>query len=237
VTTGLAPSGARRSIGPSNESEVKLDRRAERRASRRAQSRVEILDAAEEVFGEDGIRDGSLRKIAILSGFSTAAIYLFFENKQHLLSETLTRRADEWDQIVRDVAESDLAPLDKLHRIVDLGIDFFADRPDFRLLLRHIRGGPTITGPVLAEFAGAVDDRYLEILMRLVRIVRDGQEAGQIRDGDERSIAHLYSVLVNEFVLLGSASDESSVGVLTSTQFHEFIDGALRRPPGPSLHR
>jgi AcrR family transcriptional regulator len=198
---------------------------------------VEILDAAEKVFGEDGIRDGSLRKIGTQSGFSTAAIYLFFENKQHLLSETLTRRADEWDQIVCNVAENDLPPMNKLHRVVDLAIDFFADRPHFRLLLRHIRGGPTITGPVLAEFAGAVDDRYLEILMRLVHIVRAGQEAGQIRDGDERSIAHLYSVLVNEFVLLGFASPESSVGVLTATQFHEFIDGALRRPPGPSGHQ
>jgi AcrR family transcriptional regulator len=237
VTTGLAQGGTRRNIGPLNDRGVELDRRAERRASRRAQNRVEILDAAEKIFGEDGIREGSLRKIGIQSGFSTAAIYLFFENKQHLLSETLTRRADEWDRIVADVDESALAPLDKLHRIVDLAIDFFAERPDFRLLLRHIRGGPTITGPVLAEFAGAVDDRYLQILMRLVHIVRAGQEAGQIRDGDGRSIAHLYSVLVNEFVLLGSASAESSVGALTATQFHEFIDGALRRPPGRTVHR
>ncbi len=64
-----------------------------------------------------------------------------------------------------------------------------------------------------------MDDRYLEILMRLVHIVREGQEAGQIRDGDERSIVHLFSVLVTEFVLLGSASEESSGRGAPATQF------------------
>jgi AcrR family transcriptional regulator len=71
------------------------DRKAERRATRRAENRTEILDAAERVFGEDGLRDGSMRKIATESGFSTAAIYLFFENKQDLVAETLSRRGGE----------------------------------------------------------------------------------------------------------------------------------------------
>ena len=58
------------------ESDVQLDRRAERRESRRAASRAEILDAAEQVFGEDGFRDGSLRKIAELAGTEAVSISL-----------------------------------------------------------------------------------------------------------------------------------------------------------------
>jgi AcrR family transcriptional regulator len=226
----LAPSGSSPTMEAVKESDVQLDRRAERRESRRAASRAEILDAAEKVFGEDGIRDGSLRKIAELAGFSPAAIYLFFENKQALLSETCTRRADEWDAVVREVAERDTEPLDKIHQIIDLGIDFFADRPHFRLLLRHIRGGPAVTGPVLAEFADNVGARYLEVVLLLARIVHQGQVAGQIRPGNDRSIAHLFLVLLNEFVLFGVNSDESNLGTLTADQFHDFIDGAFRHP-------
>ncbi len=140
--------------GGTSEAEIVRERRAERRATRRAENRVEILDAAEQVFGEDGFRDGSLRRIAVLSGFSTAAIYLFFENKQHLLSETLSRRTDELNQLIRDAAEEAGEPLYKLQAIVDLTVDFFAERPFFRLMLRHLRGGPEITAPVLAEFRG-----------------------------------------------------------------------------------
>ncbi len=64
----------------------------------------------------------------------------------------------------------------------------------------------------------------------LAGLVRAGQRAGEIRVGDARALAHLYSVLVNEFVLLAS-SDDAVVGTLTSEQFHAFIDGALRNLP------
>ena len=123
-----------------NDSSVEVDRRAERRAARRAENRTEILDAAEKVFGAKGLRDGSLREIGERSGFSTAAIYLFFDNKQHLIAETLTRRGDELIAVARDQAERDLAPLEKLHRIVDATALFFTERPNFRQLLRHLRG-------------------------------------------------------------------------------------------------
>ena len=192
MTTSWALCSSPRTMETVNDPDTQLDRRAERRATRRAENRAELLDAAERVFGEDGIRDGSLRKIAKLAGFSPAAIYLFFENKQDLLSETCIRRADEWDNVVREAVESQMAPLDTLHRVIDLGIDFFAERPYFRLLLRHIRGGPAVTGPVLAEFADNVDARYLQVVVHIARIVQEGQAAGQIQQGNERSLAHLF---------------------------------------------
>jgi AcrR family transcriptional regulator len=211
-----------------NDSGVKTDRRAERRAARRAENRTEILDAAEKVFGANGLRDGSLREIGEASGFSTAAIYLFFDNKQHLITETLTRRGDELIAAVRNEAERDVAPLAKLHRIVDATASFFVERPNFRQLLRHIRGGATITGPILAEFGSRASAGFDEVMGVLAGLVRDGQDAGEIRDGDARALAHLYSVLVNEFVLLTS-SDDADVGHLTSAQFHALVDGALRK--------
>ena len=221
-------------FGTLNASPVQPDRRAQRREARRAHSRAEILDAAEKVFGEDGLRDGSLRNIAVLSGFSTAGIYLFFENKQHLVSETLARRGDELNAVMRNVAESDLAPIDKLHRIVDDTVVFFAERPHFRLLIRHLRGGEQITGPVLAEYARDVHGRFLESMTLIAGIIHDGQHIGEIRDGNERALAHMYSVLVNEFILLDPPADESSIGTLTPTQFHGLVDGALRNPSSKS---
>jgi AcrR family transcriptional regulator len=210
-----------------NDSSVTIDRRGERRAARRAENRSEILDAAEKVFGANGLRDGSLREIGEECGFSTAAIYLFFDNKQHLVAETLSRRGGELIEAVRREAERDLAPLEKLHRIVDATALFFSERPNFRLLLRHIRGGATITGPILAEFGSGASARFDEVMGVLTGLVRDGQQVGEIRNGDERALAHLYSVLINEFVLLTSSVD-AGAGTLTLAQFHAFIDGALR---------
>ncbi len=214
-----------------NEISTQTDRKAQRRAHRQAQSlqnRLDILDAAEKIFGERGIRDGSLREIADEAGFSAAAIYVFFENKQHLLSETLTRRGDELLPVIQAVANADLSPLEKLHLLVDDTLAFFNERPYFRLLMRHVRGDATITGPVLATFADRVNLRFEAALGLIAAIVEDGQGRGQIREGNGRVLAHLYSVLVNEFVLLHAGQNGSTIGTLTSAQFHGVVDGALR---------
>jgi len=210
------------------------DRRAQRRAHRQAQSRqnrIDILDAAEKIFGERGIHNGSLREIADEAGFSAAAIYIFFENKQHLLSETLTRRGDELIPVIRAASEAALTPLERLHLLVDDTVTFFRDRPYFRLLMRHVRGDATITGPVLATFADRVNVRFEEALSLIAGMIEDGQSSGQIREGNAPALAHLYSVLVNEFVLLHASPDGSSAGALTSVQFHGVVDGALRALP------
>jgi AcrR family transcriptional regulator len=207
------------------------DRRAQRRAIRQAQSRqnrIDILDAAEKVFGERGIHNGSLREIADEAGFSAAAIYIFFENKQHLLAETLTRRGDELLPIIRKAAHADLGPLERLHVLIDDTLTFFNERPYFRLLMRHVRGDATITGPVLATFADRVNLRFEEALTLIASIIEDGQVRGQIKEGNGRALAHLYSVLLNEFILLHARQDETSTGTLTSDQFHGVVDGGLR---------
>jgi AcrR family transcriptional regulator len=201
------------------------DLRARRRAARRAENRTAILDAAERVFGDHGTRAGSLREIALLSGFSTAAIYLFFENKQDLLEETMTRRGVELVAALQTVADDDLAPLDQLHRIIDVTVAFFAAHPDFRRLIRRMTGGAAIVGPALAEYPRDADG-FITAMSILAGIVSTGQKAGEIRDGDPRAIAHLFSVLINEHVLL--AEDEADTGTLTAEQFHGLIDGALR---------
>ena len=209
------------------------DRQAQRRAARREANRAEILDAAEEVFGRDGIRDGSLRDIGAVSGFSTAAIYLFFDSKQDLVEATLTRRGLELRDAVAEAAAGDETPMVKLHRIIDVTVAFFADRPHFRDLLGHLRGGTAILGPVLGEPETGTNAIFDEVMTVLADLVRSGQQADEIREGDPRALAHLYSVLINEYVLLTSA-ENAVAGTLSAAQFHDLVDGALRQPAARS---
>jgi AcrR family transcriptional regulator len=210
-------------------SEAQPDPRAQRRAARRADNRAEILDAAERVFGEHGLRDGSLRQIAQISGFSTASLYLFFENKQHLLSETVTRRGAELNAALRSVAEDDLGPLAKLHRIADVTVAFFSSHPDFRQMLRHIAGGSRIAGPALPVGAGDTGGHFIKAADLLAEVIHEGQKAGQVRNGDTRALSRLYMVLVNEHVHLAAERGATS-GTLTTEEFHDLIEGALRKP-------
>lgn len=208
------------------------DRRARRRAARRDENRADILDAAEQVFGAHGPGNGSLRQIAEASGFSTAAIYLFFANKEDLLAETLQRRGVELAARLALLAEGPGTPREQLHHVVDATVDFFTAHPDFRLLLSHLRGGPAITGPVLAAYAGADATPFHDVMRTLAGLIEAGQRSGDVRAGDARALAHLFSVLVNEHLFLTSSPTGGSPR-LTAAQFHDLIDALLQpaRPP------
>jgi len=201
------------------------DPRARRRADRREQNRSDILDAAERVFGEDGIHEGSLRRIAAESGFSAGAVYLFFENKQDLLTQTLIRRGDELSRAVGVEAAMDTTPMARLHRIIDVAVDLFAQHPHFRQLFSRMSGGTSIAGPLSASLAEGVYDCFTSIMSALAGLIEEGQAVAEIRQGDPMAMAQLFSVLLNEFVLLGA---NPSVGVLTAAQFHGLVDGAFR---------
>ena len=162
---------------------------------------TQILDAAERVFSEDGLRDGSLRRIADLSGYSTAAIYKFFDSKQHLVAETVTRRADEYLGELRRAAGAAGTALERLHLIVDDAAAYFGAREHFRSLLRQMQGGSAIVGPVLDAFADDVYGRYAQAMALMTDLIREGQESGEIRDGDPGALAHIASVLTNEYAM------------------------------------
>ena len=199
---------------------ARAELRSKRRAARRAASTTDILDAAERVFGEDGLRDGSLRRIADLSGYSTAAMYKFFDSKQHLVAEVLNRRADEYLVELEGAARSAGTAMQRLHIIVDIAVAFFGARPHFRSVLRQAQGGSAIIGPVLATFAEDVYGRYARAMTLIADLVREGQHTAEIRAGDPGALAYLASVLINEFALM-------QIG-LSAADFHALFDGALR---------
>ena len=57
--------------------------------------REHLLDAAEEVFGEKGFQDATIKEIAERAEFSVGAVYGIVSGKEHLLAQALKRRAVE----------------------------------------------------------------------------------------------------------------------------------------------
>ena len=72
------------------------------------------------------------------------------------------------------------------------------------------------------------DGYFSSIMAAIAGVIKEGQIRGDIRSGDSGSLAHLFSVLLNEYALLDVLP---GVGKLTEVQFHEFVDGALRAAP------
>ncbi len=83
-----------------------------------------------------------------------------------------------------------------------------------------MQGGSAILGPVLDAFAEDVYGRYAEAMKLMTDLIRQGQQAGEIRAGDPSGLAHLASVLTNEYALADVA--------LAPSEFHAVFNGALR---------
>ena len=200
------------------------ERQNSRRNARRETNRAEILDAAEIVFAQTGIHNASMRSIAAEAGFSPAAMYLFFEGRQHLLAATLTRRGDELNELLTATVAEAPEPLAALHAVIDATLAFFARRTEFRQMLRELRGGPAIMGPALADHADDVDQRLAHAAKLLSGVIADGQKSGVLRSGNPHLLAHLYMVLVNEFVYLAAQPTND----FATEDLHHVVDGALR---------
>lgn len=196
---------------------------------REALNRALILDAAEEAFAEGGYEGASLRDIAARAGFSSGALYLFFENKDDLYAQTLLRRGNELVEVVDTIARGGGSPLWRLHEIADVSLAFFRQWPHFGRMVA--RAQATVYGSSLTSWAEnpnpGVRAAYERAMRLEAEIVREGQQLGEICSGDNGALAHLFSVLVSAFITVGRPAG-SNEG-LTDEEMHGIVDRLLRR--------
>ena len=66
-----------------------VEKRESRRKSVSGHKRELILDAAKQVFAEEGLEGASLRAIATRAGYTPAALYFHFDCKEAIYAEVL----------------------------------------------------------------------------------------------------------------------------------------------------
>lgn len=81
-----------------------------------AARREAILDAALDVFGQQGYHAGSLREVAELVGLSEAGVLHHFASKAELLTAVLDRR----DAMVEDAVPPAALGEERLHRMLEI---------------------------------------------------------------------------------------------------------------------
>src|SRR3954465_348282 len=93
--------------------------------------REHLLDAAEEVFGERGFQDATIKEIAERAELSVGAVYGIVDGKEDLLAQALARRGAEMLAAMGDAIGGEADARGLLHALADVEIDFFRRHPDF----------------------------------------------------------------------------------------------------------
>jgi AcrR family transcriptional regulator len=173
-----------------------LSPREARRQQRIDLSREQILDTAEQLFGQRGYHDTGLKEVAELCEFSVGSIYSFFDSKDHLYEEVLMRRGPAQLAEMRRIACDDGPATERLVAMARLQIEYFRRYPAWgRLTTRALTVGMPQAGALPAAF----DKAYRDAIDIEVGLITDGQRAGALRAGDPRALARMFSAMVTAF--------------------------------------
>ncbi|CAM5491965.1 HTH-type transcriptional repressor BepR OS=Afipia felis OX=1035 GN=bepR PE=4 SV=1 [Afipia felis] len=119
-----------------------MERRQSRREAVSGHKRELILDAAKQVFAEEGLEGASLRAIAVRAGYTPAALYFYFESKEAIYAEVLTASLASLGATVDHAVAQTKTAAQQLKAAAMGFFHFYVDNPrDLDLGFYLFRGG------------------------------------------------------------------------------------------------
>ena len=110
---------------------------ADRRQREKEQRRTEILDTAERLFFSRGYDDVSMDEIANEVELNKATIYLYFRNKEALLSEVVLRGLTILLRKYTECGETQVPGLTKVLLMGKAYYRFTREHPDYERMIRY----------------------------------------------------------------------------------------------------
>jgi TetR/AcrR family fatty acid metabolism transcriptional regulator len=149
----------------------------------RADKRELILDAAIKVFARHGYHGSRISDIAREAGIAYGLVYHYFRNKEEILGSIFEQRWGGFLEALEGIAAERGSAEDKLVSVAALMLNAYRVRPDWvKVLVIEIQRS--------ARFAEPGQLRAVGQLFAVVgRILRQGQEAGELRADVDPAIA------------------------------------------------
>jgi AcrR family transcriptional regulator len=160
----------------------------ERKARQKKFLRQEILDAASELFVEDGYENVSMRRIADKIEYSPTTIYLHFKDKAELLEQVCQETFSRLSHVLEAIEQQPGDPIDRLKSGLLAYVHFGMENP------HHYRA--TFMMPIPAEFNPEKykqpDSPGMQAFDFLRRSVYDCISAGKFREVDPELVSQTF---------------------------------------------
>lgn len=134
-----------------------------------------ILESAIEVVAEKGFQHARISDIASRAGVADGTVYLYFQNKNHILRTAIDSVFDQFSSRVSTALEGSTDPLEQLRIIAHLHLETLLSRRNLAIILQtQVRQS--------ARFIEQFSHQALVDYINLVReTIRRGQSEGIIR--------------------------------------------------------
>src|SRR5262245_32905473 len=130
--------------------------------------RDEILAIAAAIFARKGILGTTVRDIADEAGILSGSLYHHFESKDQMVEEILRDHGERQLRAFKDVVAREADPVEAIHGLVIVGVQFVADNPGVARILRN-------------------DVQQIKEMPRLAHVERTRQESRQVWNGVVRA--------------------------------------------------
>lgn len=152
--------------------------------------REQIMSAALRLFATRGFAATKISDIAARAGLSHGLVYHYFKSKEEIFHVLLERAMQTSTQSIQSVEALALSPIEKVRQIARYilgGIASFEDSAYYFLIVAQAS---------VMEDPGAENKKLLSAsglsFQAMVRILKAGQEAGDIRNEDPLSMAFTF---------------------------------------------
>ena len=163
--------------------------------------RQEIIEAALELFSENGFHNVSMNEIAQKAEFAVGTMYKFFENKEDLYKALVLEQADKFHNVLSRVIEEPVNEIEKIRNYVKAkGEAFSANVSVIRLYFAETRGA---SFNVRAGLDSEIRERYGHFLETLASVFASGMEKKRFKKiADPYHLAVAIDSLTNAFLFL-----------------------------------
>jgi AcrR family transcriptional regulator len=159
-----------------------------------ARKRQAIFDASMHLFLEKGFGETSMREIAAAAGIGKATLYDYFKTKDDILLSFFEREVGAMAERATEVARQEMPTAEKLRRIMQMHVEYWASRKAFYLQL-------TIEvqrmAPQSQQRIQAARHAYQDMLRSLIE---DGIREGAFRPVDSLLATRLLLMMVTPVV-------------------------------------
>jgi len=139
------------------------------------EKRQRILEAAVRVFGRRGYHDAKIAEIASQGRVAEGTVYLYFRNKEHLFATVFDEKMDDLLARGREIVASPETASERLTRLVDLHLTFFAADRDLASLFQiELRRSARMLQRVIRS-------KLVDYFRLLGSVLKDGIGTGEFR--------------------------------------------------------
>lgn len=151
-------------------------------ATVRSGTRGALLSAGRRLFAAHGYKGASVRAITGVAGANLGAVTYHFGSKAALYDAVLEQTLTPFRERLRAAAESDGSPLERVQAFIRAFFEHLYEHPELRgLMVRELSTDEPIPEAVLVTFQANFGV--------LSQLIREGQAAGEIREGDPTMLA------------------------------------------------